>query len=482
MASNQNNKLPLVVDLDGTLVKTDFLYESFLLFIKQNPLNVFLALFWLITENRGVMKSRIAERVDIDVSLFPYNSVFIDWLKTEKARGRKIILATASHQKYAQAVAKHLDIFDDVIATDGADNLKGSRKEARLIEDFGVKGFDYAGDSTADFSVWRSANAAVVVSSSKAFLKKVESKFSVVKHFVTPQKPASLWRALRPHQWLKNLLIFVPLFTSHSFANAFAWKQAVLAFIAFSLCASSIYIINDFLDLQADRKHRSKRLRPFAAGDVSITLGAFMSLACLICAFLIASLVSFNFIIALLAYLLITTLYSFYLKHIMLADIMVLAGLFTLRIIAGAVAIDVPLSFWLLAFSIFLFLSLAIIKRYTELLGLRDIAASTSGLSQVTTRGYHIDDMAILSSLGGASGYLSVLVMAFYLNSEDILKLYEHPQILWLVCPAMLYWISRIWILTHRGKVDDDPIVFVIKDHASRYVALFVFGLFALAT
>ena len=212
----------------------------------------------------------------------------------------------------------------------------------------------------------------------------------------------------------------MPLFTSHSFANAFAWKQAVLAFIAFSLCASSIYTINDFLDLQADRKHRSKRLRPFAAGDVSITLGAFMSLACLICAFLIASLVSFNFIIALLAYLLITTLYSFYLKHIMLADIMVLAGLFTLRIIAGAVAIDVPLSFWLLAFSIFLFLSLAIIKRYTELLGLRDIAASTSGLSQVTTRGYHIDDMAILSSLGGASGYLSVLVMAFYLNSEDI--------------------------------------------------------------
>ncbi len=475
--NNQTHLPALAVDLDGTLVKTDFLYESFLAFVKQNPFNIFLVLFWLLSTNRAVMKSRIAARVDLDVANFPYHTEVITWLREQDKSGRKLILATASNEKYAQAVADYLGFFDDVIATHGKDNIKGENKEKKLIEMFGVRGYDYVGDSHADISVWRSARAAIVVSSSTRLLSKVTAIASVDKHFEPTQTKTGLLRAMRPHQWVKNLLIFVPLFTSHSFGSLPIWTAAMLAFVSFSLCASGIYILNDFLDLQADRIHQNKRFRPFASGQVGIPLGSALMITLIALSLFIAHSISRSFLLVILVYLSLTISYSFYLKRLLMADIVVLAGLYTLRIYAGAVAINVSLSFWLLAFSMFLFLSLAIVKRYTELLLVRNIDPS----GKTFARAYHINDMPIMGALGSASGFIAVLVMALYLNSDDMLKLYEHPEILWLVCPAMLYWICRIWLLAQRGEVHDDPIVFVIRDSVSRLIGLFVFLLFLFA-
>lgn len=471
--------VPIVVDLDHTLVKTDFLYESFLLFIKQNPLNALLVLYWLMTGNRASMKNRIAERVDIKATTIPFNEPLIAWLKEEKLEGRKIVLATASNLKYARAIANHLGIFDDVYATHSNQNLKGSNKARYLIDQFGESGFDYAGDSHADLKIWEVAHKAILVNPSPSLEEKARAVAKIDRQFNSSHSPGFqiYLRAIRTHQWLKNLLLFIPLLTSHHFTYSHSIIQAVLAFIAFSLCASSVYILNDFLDLQADREHPEKSRRPFAAGELSIPTGLVMMAACLLSSVAIASSLSGQFLLVLLLYLLITTSYSFLLKHLLILDIITLAGLYTYRVYAGAVAINVDLSYWLLSFSVFIFLSLAVLKRYTELLRLE----KTQG-SKRKTRAYVVEDLPILRNLGTASGYISVLVMALYINSPDVLVLYTHSTLLWLVCPALLFWVSRVWILAQRDQVDYDPILFVAKDIASRWTVLAIICIFVLAT
>lgn len=469
---------PIVVDLDDTLARTDFFYESLLKFIKKNPLNLFRAIFILFTKGKAFLKSRICEEVNVNASLIPYDDELIEWLKEKKELGHKVILATATHQKFAQQVGNHLGIFDQVLATNEQINLKGENKQKKLIELFGEKQFTYVGDSFADLKVWKSAKSAVVMHPSKKLLQQVQSIIQVEKIFTTQKDAKRIFKAIRLHQWVKNLLLLVPLFTSHNLGDYELLGKAVVAFFAFSFCASSVYIINDFFDLEDDRRHRTKHKRPFASGQISIVKGVVIGCGCLFLSLILSLYLGPKFLAILIIYFFITLLYSLFFKFKAILDIVVLAGLYTLRIIAGAVAIDVELSSWLLAFSMFIFLSLAIMKRYTELHGLKQQGKDGS----VKSRGYLVADMDMLAIIGSASGYISVLIMALFINSLAASNLYSNPNLLWWVCPFLLFWIGRIWLFAGRGGIDDDPIHFVIQDKTSWLLGIIIIVLFLLAS
>jgi len=455
------SKKPLVVDLDGTLIKTDLLLESFMLLIKSNPLNVIWVFLWLL-KGKAHLKAEIARRVDIAVEVLPYNVELIDYLKQEKAEGRMLLLATASHKRYAHAISAHLKLFDDVLASDSQVNLSGSQKRAALDERFGSKGYVYAGNAAVDLKVWSSCDAAVVVGA-PSLVGSAEKLCTVEKHIALPKPGLKVFiKALRVHQWVKNGLIFVPLLTAHSIMDATLLISGVLAFIAFSLCASSVYFLNDLLDLNEDRRHSTKKNRPFAAGTLSLLVGIVGTPVLLLLSALVCLVLPPEFALVLLCYYVLTVAYSFKLKRMVMVDVVTLASLYTVRIVAGAAAIGVILSFWLLSFSVFVFLSLAIVKRYTELMKLKSKSAK-----KALGRGYQVEDLELLSSLGGASGYISVLVLALYINSPDIKSLYTNPVLMWPACLVMLYWVSRVWIIAHRGNMNDDPIVFALKDRAS---------------
>lgn len=462
---------PLAVDLDGTLLKTDMLLESFLAMIRANPLTLFLVPFWLL-KGKAWMKAQIALRSRIDVRHLPYRESVLAYLHQQKAQGRAIYLATATHHQFAQQIADHLAIFDGVFASSDQLNLSGTRKRDALVKAFGEKQFVYAGNESVDMPIWRSS-AAAIVAGSNSLKADAATLAPVEQHFAEKQNLLkALLKAFRVHQWVKNALILVPILASHKFDDVHALFSVVLAFFAFSACASSVYLINDMLDLAEDRLHPSKRKRPFAAGTLSILTGMLsvpflIASAIALCFFLPA-----QFSLVLGTYYALTFAYSFSLKRLVLIDVVTLSSLYTIRIIAGAAAIGVPLSFWLLAFSSFLFLSLAILKRYTELLVMKQKSAT-----KALGRGYHVNDLELLASLGGSAGYISVLVLALYINSPEIKALYVNPPLMWPTCLIMMYWISRAWIVAHRGNMHDDPIVFAIKDKTS-LVCGFLVGLF----
>ncbi|PCJ44168.1 MAG: hypothetical protein COA99_07280 [Moraxellaceae bacterium] len=457
-----NDLKPLVVDLDGTLIRSDVLVESFLLLIKQNPLYILSVLYWLFSGGKAFMKHEIARRVEFYVDLLPYNQILISYIKQQKALGRKIVLATASDKSIADKVAQHLDLFDAVYASENGINLSGPRKRAALTRAFGANAYVYAGNAAVDLAVWKESSAAIVVGSA-SLANKAKILCALEYHVEEKSAGVKVWlKALRVHQWVKNALIFVPLLAAHQVSSGGALVACALAFISFSLCASSVYLLNDLLDLPDDRRHKTKRNRPLAAGTLNLIHGLLAAPMLLVVAFLIAMLLPVEYFVVLASYYILTVAYSFYLKRVVLIDVVTLASLYTIRIVAGAAAISVALSFWLLAFSVFLFLSLAILKRYTELLALKE----SSG-SKAIGRGYQVEDIELLSSLGGSSGYISVLVLALYINSGDILQLYSNPMVMWPTCLVMLYWVSRVWIIAHRGQMHDDPIVFAIKDKVS---------------
>ena len=464
---------PLVVDLDGTLIKTDLLLESFMILIKQNPLNLLLVVCWLL-QGKAKLKAEIAKRADIPVELLPYSQDLISYLEQQKQQGRPLYLATASNQRYAAAVARYLGLFDAVFSSDDQINLSGAKKSALLTQHFGEKHYVYAGNAAVDLKVWQYCSAAVVVGNNH-LANKAQSLCTIEKQFDAPKPSLKVFvKALRIHQWVKNGLIFIPLLTSHGIQNPALLLSCLLAFIAFSLCASSVYFLNDLLDLNDDRCHPTKKERPFAAGALSLLVGIvgtpiLLSLAAIVCLFL-----PLGFILVLSTYYILTIAYSFNLKRLVMVDVVTLSSLYTIRILAGAAAIGVTISFWLLSFSVFVFLSLAIVKRYTELMKLRGKSAK-----KTLGRGYQVEDVDLLSSLGGASGYISVLVLALYINSPDIKSLYSQPVLMWPVCLVMLYWISRVWIIAHRGNMDDDPIVFALKDKASLVCGVII-GIFML--
>jgi 4-hydroxybenzoate polyprenyltransferase len=466
--NNVTAPLPLVIDLDGTLIHTDLLQESALQLLRHRPLSAFGLPLWLM-RGKAALKQEIADRTNIDVSCLPYNAPLLQWLHNQREAGRRLVLATASNIKFAQAVADHLGIFDAVWASDATTSLGGEAKRARLVAEFGERGYCYAGNATPDLKVWRDAAAAVVVNASASLLKRANA-LTTVEH-VEPRPSAQLkaWsKGLRLHQWLKNLLVFLPLLASHRLMDIHLWVATIVGFFAFGLTASSVYILNDLLDLEDDRHHRSKRNRPFAAGKLSVLHGV-AAIPLLIAGALALSVpLGWRFAGVLGGYYVLTLLYSALLKRVVMLDVIVLASLYTVRIVAGAVASHVQPSFWLLAFSMFIFLSLALLKRYAELIALRN----SGELKKARGRGYHTEDIELLASLGGSAGYGSVLVLALYINSNAVVGLYREPRFIWFACPLLLFWVSRAWIVAHRGAMHDDPIVYALRDRASRWVAL----------
>ena len=452
----------LVVDLDGTLIKNDLLVETAIDLLKRSPSSLPLLAIWL-ARGKANLKEEIAARATIDPAALPYHREFLEFLRGEHAAGRKLWLATGSHRKLAEQVAAHLGIFDRVLATEHGRNLSGAVKRETLLSELGPKGFDYAGNALVDLEIWPDARRVLVVHPERGVEAAASRRFRVERLFPRRSSfvPACL-RALRLHQWAKNALIFVPLLLAHRVNEVPLVVNAAVAFLAFGLTASSAYILNDVLDLTADRHHPRKRDRPFASGDLPVSTALWLVPALLVGAAALAMLLPRAFGLVLLFYLAGTLAYSLLLKQHAMLDVMTLAGLYTIRIVAGVVAVSVPPTFWLLAFSVFIFLSLALVKRYSELM-----VFQRAGIQEVRGRGYEIGDLAILSAAGIASGYLAVLVLALYVNSPDVLRLYRTPEAFWLLCCLLLYWISRMWMITHRGRMHDDPLVFALTDGQS---------------
>jgi 4-hydroxybenzoate polyprenyltransferase len=471
----ENNLRPLVVDLDGTIIATDSLMESIIIAIKKNPLIFFLFPFWII-RGRYYFKSQIGKRVIPKPTIYPYRIEVIDYIKKEKNKGREIVLATATIKEIAESVANFLGIFDKVLASENSNNLRAKSKKELLVELYGEKGFDYIGDSKADLEVWKSAEKAIVVEFGNTIINKVKKHTDIDKIFQkNTSKMKLIIKEIRVYQWMKNILIFFPLLMAHKVTDINLFLNVIYAFSAFSLIASSVYVLNDLLDLESDRYHPRKKNRPFASGGLKLQWGFFMSPLLLAAGILISILLlPIDFFYYLLIYFVLTTTYSFYLKKQPIFDVIILACLYTLRLIAGASAVGVQASPWLLGFSIFLFLSLAFIKRYQELLVIRE-----QNKNESKGRGYIVEDMNLISNMGPASGYMSVLVLALYVNSKEVVSLYHKPEILWLVVLCLLFWISRMWLLAFRGKMDDDPLVFTGKDWVS-YIVGAIVGILAI--
>lgn len=457
-----SSKHVLAVDLDGTLTWTDTLYESILALGRNNPLSLFFLPFWLI-KGLAFFKFKVAENSELDVTTLPYNMPLIDWLKSERANGKNIVLCTASNKLIAEAVSKHLRLFDDVIASDENTNLKSVNKRRALEDEYGEKGYIYAGNSSADIKVWAGSYKAIVVNATSKIQTKATQVADVSQIFPSETvKFSDLIKALRVHQWVKNMLLFIPFLAAHQYLNVQSLTALALSFISFSLCASSIYIINDLLDLESDRRHLRKRYRPFASAKLSIGLGIAIVPLLVGASFGLGILINKEFLTILMLYFILASAYSLMLKKLLLVDCVTLAILFTARIIAGGAAVLVTPSFWLITFSIFIFLSLAFVKRFAEL------KIQTQGRNNIIHgRGYQVSDMPLIQTLGISSGYLSVLVMSLYMNSKDVINLYAQPKVIWLALPILLFWISWIWLKASRDEMDDDPIIFAIKDKVS---------------
>lgn len=458
----------LCIDLDGTFSRTDTLVELLLLLAKQNPLSLLLAPFWLL-KGKAWFKAEVARRTVFDPAMLSYNEALVGWLKAERAAGRRIVLASGADARVADAVAHHHGFFEGIVASDGKCNITGPAKAEALRDRFGR--FDYVGNAKVDLPVWAAAERAILSTNSRAAARALSRHVNFAQVFEPGEQARPrivTWlSALRVHQWVKNTLMFVPLVLAHELFNLEKLTTLVLAFVAFNLCASSVYLANDLLDLGADRKHPSKRLRPFAAGELPLEHGLVAIPLLLVLSFTIAIQASMAFTAVLGFYYLLTLAYSLDLKRRELIDVFTLASLYTLRIIAGAAAASVAISPWLLGFSIFIFLSLGIVKRVAEL-----GSGRARGVTLLAGRGYQLDDLAMLQILGVAAGYASVVVLALYVSAPDSRALYPHHRLLWLFAPLVLYWISRIWLVTHRGEMHDDPIVFAMRDSQSRIIAL----------
>lgn len=465
----------LCVDLDGTLVATDLLWESVVLLVKRHPRLLVLLPLWLM-RGKAHLKQQLATYVRPNASTLPYRVDVLQYVDEARRSGRPVILATASDERLAEDVAAHLGCFSGVLASDGVTNLSGTRKRDALVARFGVSGFDYIGNSRADLSGWSAANAALLVDPSRSLLREAQCR-APVEHVFTRQRRwgSPLVAALRVYQWTKNALVFVPLVLAHQVLDLTRVRAAAVTFLVFSLIASAVYVANDLLDLESDRMHPRKRRRPFAAGDLSIPAGAVLCVGLALTAFVIAGdWLPARAVVCLAAYSVLATAYSLWLKRLVVTDVIVLAGLYVLRVIAGAVAVSVPLSHWLLGFSMFFFLSLALMKRHAEL-----TALERSGRSEAAGRGYRSTDREWLGSMGTCGGYLSVLVLALYITNRDVEALYHWPAVLWPICPAVLYWIMRMWARVYRGLLDDDPLLASLRDPVSyalgALVAMLVF-------
>ena len=469
----------LFVDLDGTLIASDLLWETLLLTIKNEPRAIARLPGWF-AQGKAALKQELAVRFRPDAGGLPYREEVLVLLREAKEQGVSLVLATGSHRKLAADVAQHLGLFDNILASDGQNNLIGEKKLEAIIgycREHGHELWGYFGDSETDVAIWKHAHESVAVNPSRKTIDKLGEHAALVKRVSSGKsKLRAVVKALRPHQWAKNVLLFAPLVLAHTLAVG-PIVTALLAFIAFSLCASSVYVVNDLLDIESDRKHPTKRNRPFASGRLSVPHGPALAGSLLLAGVgLAVAALPWEFVGALGLYLVLTSLYSFWLKRKLIVDVLLLAGLYTLRIIAGGLATGTAVSEWLMAFSVFLFTSLAFAKRHAELTRL-----AQDGGSKTAGRGYQVQDTNIIASLGPTSGYLAVLVFALYINNGAARGLYAHPWALWLVCPLLLYWVTRVWFVANRGRLSEDPVVFAMKDGISRWVGVIAAALVGLA-
>lgn len=453
--------VPLVVDLDGTLIRSDLLVETFFHAVGDDPRNA-LRLLPAMLRGKAAFKAAIADAASIDAATLPFEEAVLDYIRRESAFGRPVYLASASHADHVRAIADHLGIFAGWIASDGIVNLAGSAKAAKLVDMFGQGGFDYIGNSKADLPVWAAARRCIAINVDRRTRGRIAARHPDAQHLAPAPPSWKRWhKMLRVHQYAKNGLVFVPLLTSHTI-NPGLILLALAAFVAFSFCASSVYIINDLVDLKSDRAHPRKRLRPLAAGLVSPFAAIAIAALLLVSAFAIALAVGLNFTAVLLGYFLLTCAYSFSLKRKMLVDAIVLAMLYSIRVIGGSAAVGIWMSEWLLGFSMFVFTSLALVKRYTELSVRLD-----ASLPDPSNRNYRVADLPIVATLAAASGFNAVTVFALYVSSDSVRQLYRHPTLLWMICPILMYWIARVLMLAHRRMMDDDPIAFALRDWRS---------------
>lgn len=461
----EEEDLPLVVDLDGTLVNSDTLLESTLSLIRQHPSSILLLPVWWC-RGKAVLKSKIAGRFQLDAATLGYRRDLVEYLQAEQAKGRRIILATAAHESTASSTSDHLKIFNEVFASTDSVNLKGKVKRDKLVERFGMKGFDYIGDSKADTPVWAACRIGHIAGTMNRLPSAaVAAGARQGQVFATRRPGLKTWtRAMRPHQWVKNLLVFLPTLLNHRIDLAI-FKSLIITFFAFSLVSSATYVNNDLFDLAADRQHPRKSKRPLASGDLSISRGILLSFCLLITGFLLGAVVGLPLEACLLSYLALTTLYSSFLKGKPIIDVIALASLYTLRLYAGGVVSGSFVSAWLFQFSIFLFISLAFVKRYSELRRLFH-----TGQDAAPGRNYRSADLSLIGQAGLSSGFMAGLVLALYVNGGEIQRLYPKPEMLWGLCPLFIYWISRVWLIAHRGNMNEDPIVWAFRDRVSYMV------------
>lgn len=471
------NQKIIVVDLDGTLVHTDLLVENLFLLLRLNPLLIFEVISWLF-KGKAHFKRRLANIVLPDVKSLPYNLELLDWLKQQKSNGYRLVLATASDARIANDVADFLGIFDEVYGTESV-NLSSMHKQELLVDRFGQYGYEYVGNSLADLSVWSTSSLIHIANPERGVRAAAKRLGKTGQIFSRPGSYiSSLFKSLRLHHWTKNLLVFVPLAASHRIFEVPLLVNGMLAFLTFGACASSVYLLNDLLDLPDDRYHPSKCFRPLAAGTFPILHAVVLIPTLLLGAFSFSLwLLPVEFTLALTGYYLLTLTYSLWLKRVVILDVVVLALLYTARVVAGSMAMALVATFWILAFCMFIFMSLALIKRYTELREARlNVHAELPA-----GRGYYPTDFELLASLGTSSGYIAVLVLALYINDAASGNLYRSPQWMWAACPLLLFWLSRAWLLAHRGQMHDDPIVFALRDTVSRWIGLAFILVFLLA-
>ena len=463
-----------MVDLDGTLVASDLLIETAFSELGRRPQSL-VDMARALSQGKAALKHRLAAPAAFDPTVLPYDPAVLDLIREARAQGRPVYLASASNRRLVRAVAEHLGLFTGWFASDETTNLAGAAKAQRLVDTFGERGFDYIGNDAADFPVWAKAAKAIAIRAPAGVTRRLARSGFDVEHLEHERPTWRTWaKLLRVHQYAKNALVFVPLLTSHVF-TAEAFGQALLAFLAFSLCASSVYILNDLVDLQDDRGHRTKCKRPLACGAIPLSHGVAAAPLLFLGAVGIAAAVSLPFLAVLLGYFALTTAYSFVLKRMMLVDVITLAGLYSVRVIGGAVALDLMVSKWLLGFCMMIFMALALIKRYVELAARRD-----AGLSDPTSRDYRLADLDMVAALAAAAGFNAVTVFALYISSDTVNDLYTRPEVLWLVGPLLIYWIARALMLASRREMDDDPVVFALKDRTS-LVTIALAGIIILA-
>lgn len=463
-------QIPLFVDLDGTLLKTDCLLEAMLTMLRSNPLSL-LSMFRWLSQGRAFFKQKLAEAVDLDITALPVNSEFLEYLKEQKDSGREIILISAAHQGVAEEVAQCYPFFSQIIGSDGVTNLKAEKKLKQIQQLTPGEKFAYAGNSDADLVVWEAADEAIVVNAESSTLKKAETlagKRTTITTFDLPAAlPSRFLKAMRPHQWLKNSLVFLPLILSHQLNQPELLWLTILGFVCFSLCASSVYLLNDMLDIEHDRHHETKSRRPFAAGTLSLRLGFVGSPILFSLSIFIAGFINSEFLSMLLGYWTVTCLYSFYLKKLYIVDAVTLSLLYTFRIIAGSAAIGITTTSWLLAFSGFLFLGLALLKRTTEL---RNLMAD----SKTTAKGrnYGTEQLNVVAILGLMSSIAAIIVFTVYINAPATTELYSSPSTLWAICPLLVFMHGRVWFKAYMGDIDEDPVLFASHDRISQVMLL----------